>query len=204
MMMRKQQAPTESNAAAAIHALAAKVDGWRGQLRETLNGVIALEQAGVLAVNPSEAAYDVEQGARSRLNGAAYAAAATENKGIELFLKRREVAELKRAIELASQQSDAARIDLGRELLIKHDAEIRALHRERALVLLKLFKINGELEEMRLRLLRAGSSVPHPMDGWSLRLFGLSNPPSALNAWPMKYLAECVKADIITEKDLET
>jgi hypothetical protein len=122
-MMRKQTR-TESNPAAAIRAIDEKIAGWNGQLRETTNDVIALEQSGVVAINPSEAAYDIDEAAQARLNGATYVAASTKTKpGIELFLKRREVEELKRAIELASQQSGAARIDLGRELLQQHDAE---------------------------------------------------------------------------------
>jgi hypothetical protein len=204
-MMRKQTTPTESNAAAAVRAIEAKIDGWRAQLRESTEIMVSLEQSGVVAINPSEAAYDIDAAAHARLNGAAYVTPPTVAKpGIQLFQKRREVDEIKRAIELASQQSFVARIDLGRELLAEHDAEIRALHRRRAQTLLELFKVNGELEEMRLRLLRAGSSVPHPMDGWSQRLFGVSNPPSPLNHWPLKYLQECLKAKIINDRDLES
>src|SRR5437667_2337424 len=125
MMMRKQQAPTEPNAAAAVRAIDEKISGWNVELRQTINDVVALEQSGVVAINPSDDVYDVDAAAHARLNGAAYVAAPTEAKpGIQLFLKRREVDELKRAIELASQQSAAARIDLGRELLAKHDPEI--------------------------------------------------------------------------------
>ncbi len=201
--MRKQT-PTESNAAAAIRAIDEKIAGWNAELKEELNDVITLEGAGVVAINPSHAAYDVDAAARARLNGASYVAAPIGNKpGVELFLKRRKVEELKRAIELASQQSGAARIDLGRELLAKYDPEIRALHRERALAIVKIFKLNAELEAMRLKLLQAGSSVPHEMDGFNLKLFGQSHPPTPMNEWPRRYLQTCLKAKIITEKDLE-
>jgi hypothetical protein len=70
-------------------------------------------------------------------------------------------------------------------------------------VIVKLFALNSELEAMRLKLLHAGSSVPHPLDGWSMRLFGQSSPPTPLNSWPLKYLQECKRLGIITDKDLE-
>ncbi|MBR1149069.1 hypothetical protein [Bradyrhizobium sp. JYMT SZCCT0428] len=202
--MRKQQT-SESNAAEKIRAIGAKISGWNAELRETIdNQIVPRERSGVVEINPDDFSYDVDAAAHARLNGAAYVLASTEKKpGIELFLARRKVKELRRAIELAEQQSFTARQDLGRELLAKHDDEIRALHRDRALVLLKLFQINGELEQMRLKLIREGSGTPHPMDGWSQRLFGLANPNTQLNAWPKKYLAECLKQNIITEKDIE-
>lgn len=194
----------ESGATLAIKALNAKVATWRTQMREATEVVISLEQSGVVPIHPDAAKYDLSAAAHARMNGATYVPAPTGDRpGVELFLKRREVEELKHAIELASQQEFAARQDLGRELLAKHDNEIRVLHRERALVILKLFKINGELEQMRLKLIREGSSMPHPLDGWSQRFFGLANPNTALNAWPKKYLAECLKQKIITEKDIE-
>jgi hypothetical protein len=203
-MMRKQ-IPEPSAAAAALAALNSATDGWRAQLMSAQQRVVALEQSGVEPVDPADAGgYDLNEAALLRLNGAAYSVVPGGSKpGIELFLTRREVAELKRTIDLASKQASEAMIDVGRALLKIHDSEIRALHRRRALVLLELFKINGELEELRLKLLRAGSSVAHPMDGWTLRLFGLSSPPSVLNSWPLKYVQLCLQEKIISQKDLE-
>src|SRR5204862_6198798 len=104
----------ESNAAAAVRAIDEKIGGWNIELRQTINDVVALEQSGVVAINPSDAVYDIDAAAHARLNGAAYVPAPTEAKpGMQLFQKRREVDELKRAFELASQQSAAGRIDLG-------------------------------------------------------------------------------------------
>jgi hypothetical protein len=194
---------SESNAAAALRTLSEKMDAWRAELRAATNVVVSLEQSGVTAVTPSDAAYDVDEAAHARVNGASYPAAPTGIKpGVELFLKRREVDELKRTINLAAEQTATAQIDRGRELLAEHDGEIRSLHRKRALILLNLFAVNAEVETMRLKLIRAGSSVPHSLDGWTQRFFGLSSPPTPTNDWPMKYLAQCIAAKIITEKDL--
>jgi hypothetical protein len=207
MMMKfgKQHVP-ESTAAAALANLNGQIDAMRAQMRATTTEVVALEAKGIEAISPSEAGgYDVHEAALLRLNGHAYKNAAPQGTkpGIQLYLKRREIAELKVTIDLASQQWAEASIDVGRELLAKHGPEINALHRKRCLAILEIFQTNAALEEMRLRLLQSGSSVAHPLDGFSLRLFGELNPPSPANHWPRKYLSECLRAGIVNDRDLE-
>src|SRR5258707_15874213 len=105
-MLRKNQIP-ESAAAAALAALNSATDGWRAELMATQRRVVALEASGIEAVNPSDGGgYDLHEAAIARLNGHAYVTAPTGAKpGIELFLKRREIDELKRTIELAAKQA---------------------------------------------------------------------------------------------------
>jgi len=202
MMLRKQvQEP--SAAAAALASLNAKMDGWRAELRATTNRVVELEQSGVEATE-ERAGYNADRAAIERLNGDAYRSApAGINLGAELFQLRREAQTLRKTLDLAEKQWEAASVDVGRELLQRHAPEINALHRRRALAILEIFKCSGELEAMRLRLLQSGSSIAHELDGYSLRLWGELMPPSPMNHWPRKYLSECLKAGIISDRDLE-
>ena len=161
-----------------------------------------MEQSGAVPEPPTLSDSYLEPD-RELINGAAYKALPpTKEANIQLFHKLRRRDQLRITRAEAEKQLLTASIDLGRELLTEHDAEIRTLHRERALLLLKLFKINGDLEELRKKLLKGGALVAHPLDGWSLRFFGQSHPPTPLNAWPLKYLQQCVKLGIITEKEM--
>src|SRR5438067_1860630 len=138
----REKAPTETHAAAALRELAGKVDAWRAQLRMTIDEVISLEASGATAISPDAASYDPDEAAHQLLNGHAYSPASIGTKpGVELFVKRRQIDELKRAIELADAHAADAAIDLGRELLQRHDPEIRALHRKRALLILQVFGV---------------------------------------------------------------
>src|SRR5258706_11549761 len=106
MMMRKP-IPETSTAAAALAGLNNAIDGWRAELMATQRRVVALEASGIEAVNPSDGGgYDLHEAAVARLNGHAYVTAPAGAKpGVELFLKRREIDELKRTIELAAKQA---------------------------------------------------------------------------------------------------
>jgi hypothetical protein len=201
MMMRKQF--PESTAAAALKGLSNAIDGWRAELRDATGRVIALEASGVDAVNPSDVGnYNPDEAARARLNGHAYIAApsgGTKNLGIQLFETRRECDELRKTIDLAGAQWALASVDLGRELLQRHGGEIDALHRKRALAIVETFACTAQIEALRLKLLQAGSSVPHPLDGYSLRLGGQLTEPTNANLWQRKYLAECIRLGLIEE-----
>ncbi len=203
-MLRKNQVQ-ESTAAAALATLSGKIDEWRAHLRATTTEIIALEAKGIEPIAPSNDAYDVHDAALLRLNGAAYknVAPSGTKPGIQLYLKRREIEELKVTIDLAGKQWAIASVDRGRELLVEHGPSIDALHKRRALAILEIFKCNGELEAMRLRLLQAGSSVPHWGDGYTNRLFGELNPPTPANTWARKYLSACLSAGGISDRDLE-
>jgi hypothetical protein len=203
-MLRKHQVQ-ESTAAAALAALNGKIDEWRAALRATTTEVIQLEGKGIEPIAPSTDAYDVHEAATLRLNGHAYKnAAPTGTKpGIQLYLKRREIEELKVTIDLASRQWAEASIDVGRELLAKHGPEISAIHKRRALAILEVFRCNAELEAWRLKLLQAGSSVAGELDGYTNRLGGELTPMTPANNWQRKYLSECLKAGIINDRDLQ-
>jgi hypothetical protein len=204
MIMRKQT--TEPSAAtAALTNLYAKSDEWRAQLREAINAIVALEQSGVEAIDPSVGGgFNPDEAAALKLNGHAYVAAPTsKNSGVELFQLRREAEVLRKTLSLAASQAAEAQIDVGRELLAKHDGEIRALHKRRCTALLEVFASTAALERLRVRLLEAGSSVSHPLDGFSLRLGGELTPPTSANSWQRRYLSACREAGIIDDKDLE-
>ncbi len=196
-----------SAAAAALQGLNAAIDQWKSELRDATNRLIALEQSGAEPVDPAESGgYNPDQAALARLNGHHYTKAPSEttnNPGIRLFEVRREITELKKTLDLAGAQWAAASVDLGRELLAKHDAEIRALHRKRALAIVETFACTAQIEALRLRLLQAGSSVAFQLDGFSNRLGGELNPPTPNNNWQRKYLSECLKAGIVSDEDLK-
>jgi hypothetical protein len=206
MMMRLGKQPVqESAAAAALANLNGPIDAMRAQMRATTAEIIALEAKGIEPISPSNDAYDVHEAATLRLNGHAYKNLAPQGTklGIQLYLKRREIEELKVTIGLASRQWAEASIDVGRELLERHGPEIRALHKKRCLGILQTFAATAEIEALRLRMLQAGSSVSFELDGFSNRLGGELMPPTPMNNWQRKYLSECLKAGIIIDKDLE-
>jgi hypothetical protein len=203
MKFGKQPVP-ESTAAVALANLSGQIDAMRTQVQVTTREIVQLEAKGIEPIEPPNAAYDVHEAALLRLNGHAYKNAAPQGTkpGIQLYLKRREVEELKVTIDLASRQWSEASIDVGRELLERHGPEIRALHRKRCLGILQTFAATAEIEALRLRMLQAGSSVAFELDGFSNRLGGELMPPTPMNTWQRKYLSECLKAGIIQNEDL--
>ena len=183
----KSKALNESATVTKYRELSAKTVEIDGLIQVNTREIVALEQSGAVPKAPtvSDSYLDVD---RELLNGAVYKAlppaAETLSNDIVLYHKIRRAEQLKNTRAVAEEHLRAASIDYSHELLIQHEPEIRSLHRERALLLLKLFKINGDLEELRKKLLKGGGLVVHPLDGWSLRFFGQSHPPTPLNAWP--------------------
>src|SRR6476659_10183537 len=116
MMMRLGKQPVqESAAAAALANLNGQIDAMRAQVRATTAEIIALEAKGIEPISPSEAGgYDVHEATTLRLNGHAYKNVAPQGTkpGIQLYLKRREVEELKVTIDLAGRQWAEASIDV--------------------------------------------------------------------------------------------
>jgi hypothetical protein len=212
MMLRKQtpqpQTPLPapaSSVAAAARAIGEKTTALRSLLRDEIHAVIALEKSRAVATEPPDPETDIEGAARGLLNGSSYEAGqkTTRSPGVELFLRRRKVEVIRRAIEIGEKQSHAAGMDLGREVLAEHDAEIRALHRRRALAVVGLMKINDDIEALRLRLLESGGIVSHELDGYTLRLFGhTGQATNQFNNWPKKYLDVCLASGVITTEDL--
>ncbi|SRR5258706_7500346 len=201
--MRKQTAQSET--ATAVAALAAKRLELLALDRETTRSIIILEEDGIVATSTPDPRKDLEAAAHKLINGSAYEAAPSRsrNPAIELFDLRRRKQEIPFAIGLVEAQSRKATIDLGREIVAEHDAEIRELHHQRALTVASLLKLNDKIEAFRLRLLQTGGTVAHELDGYTPRLFGQSDPPSPANNWPRKYLELCIKAGVITKKEIE-
>jgi hypothetical protein len=122
---------------------------------------------------------------------------------IQLHQKLRRADQLKLTMAEVEKQLFNASIDLSREVLAEQDAAIRADHRERALLLVRLFQVNESLEARRVKMLQAGAIVGHPLDGWSNKFFGTAAPPTALNDAPKRYIAECVRLGICTLKEIQ-
>jgi hypothetical protein len=181
-----------------------KVAELRTRRVAVISEIIKLEKANTFAVEPPDPEDNIEAKAYGLLNGSSYAAApvASRKPGVELHQKRREIQIIDRAIALGEQQSFIAHLERGREVHSEHDAEIRDLQRQRALTVAALFLLNDKIEGLRTKLLGNGPAVAHGLDGWTLRLFGTSSPSTPLNHWARKYLAECVKSGIVTEKEL--
>jgi hypothetical protein len=96
-----------------------------------------------------------------------------------------------------------AQISLSGELLAVYDGEIRTLHRERALAILKIFEINRDLELLRTKILQSGGIVGHALDGWSAKLGGTIEQHTKWNDAQRNYLAACIKTGVIKDEDLE-
>jgi hypothetical protein len=206
MMMKfgKQHVP-ESTAAAALANLNGQIDAMRAQIRATTAEIIELEAKGIEPISPSEAgAYDVHEAAVTRLNGAAYRNAAPQGTkpGIQLYLKHREIAELKVTIDLASRQWSEASIDVGRELLAKHGRKSALCTKSAAS---EFYRRSAPPPKLR----RFGSAcckpVPASLSNWTdIQSLGrrayATNP---MNNWQRKYLSACLAAGIINTRDLE-
>jgi hypothetical protein len=191
--------------ASAAQAIGEKTTALRALLHDEIQAVIALERSRTVATVPPDPETDIEGAARVLLNGSAYETGQRNSRdpGVELFLRRRKVEVIRRAIELGEKQAHEAGIDLGREVIAEHDTEIRAMHRRRALAVIGLMQINDDIEALRLKLLQSGGIVSHELDGYTLRLFGYSGQPTnQFNNWPKKYLEVCLAAGVITKEDL--
>jgi hypothetical protein len=200
----KAKTPTQSAAAAAYHALQDTIDTIRGIQRDVARDIVALEASGATP-EPPTLSDEYSQPDRELINGAAYRALPPANaSNILLFQKLRRAEQLKITLGEAEKQIFNAQIDLSREVLAEQDAAIRADHRERALLLVRLFAVNASLEARREKMLRAGAVVGHALDGWTNKFFGTAAPPTPMNDAPRRYLAEIVRLGILTEKDLET
>jgi hypothetical protein len=192
----------QSEAARSYYALQATVDQIRALQREVTRDVVALEQSGARPEAPTSDEYSGPD--TELINGASYQALPPANEAnIQLFHKLRRSDQLKLTLSEVEKQLFAATMDLSRELLLEFDPEIRELHRERALLIVQLFRCNRDLETLREKILQRGGVIGHGLDGWSERFFGTSTPATPLNSWPLKYLAECSRLGIINERDID-
>jgi hypothetical protein len=199
----KAKTPTQSAAAAAYHALGDTIVEIRDRQRAITQEIIALEQSGAVPKPPSLSDEYAEPD-RDLINGASYKALPPANQtNILLHQKLRRADQLKITLAEAEKQMFNAQIDLSREVLAEADAAIRADHRERALLLVRLFQVNESLEARREKMLQAGAIVGHPLDGWTNKFFGTAAPPTPMNDAPKRYLAECIRLGVITAKEIE-
>ncbi|QIG92283.2 hypothetical protein [Bradyrhizobium sp. 6(2017)] len=198
-MKTSTQTPLQS----AVAAINAKLLSLRSELRETSARIVDLEKSGIRPAT-TEPHDRLKQEARSLVNGASYkpAAVSADHPAIRYEQERRRQEVLKLAVEQAEQDAALASADLGREILATHDAEIKAKHRERALTLIKLMRLNDQIEEFRATLMECGAAVAHPLDGHTAKLFGITSQPSASAAGLRRYLDACVAAGVITKKEL--
>jgi hypothetical protein len=198
----KAKLPTQSEAATAYRALQDTVDTIRGMQRDVSRDIVALEQSGAVP-EPPTLSDEYSEPDRAIINGASYKALPAANQNnILLHQKLRRADQLKITMTEVEKQLFNASIDLSREILAENDAVIRADHRERALLLVRLFQVNASLEARRLKMLEAGAIVGHALDGWTNKFFGTAAPPTPMNDAPKRYLAECIRLGILKESDL--
>lgn len=202
-MAMTQKPSTQTPLQIAVAAIHAKLLTLRSELRECSATIVDLEKSGIRPVN-SEPHDRLRREARALVNGASYqpVAVSADHPAIRYEQERRRQEVLKLAIEQAENDAALASADLGREILARHDAEIKAKHRERALTLIRVMRLNDEIEEFRANLMESGGTVAHPLDGHTAKLFGITSQPSASAAGLRRYLEACLAAGIITKKEL--
>jgi hypothetical protein len=137
------------------------------------------------------------------LNGAAIAPVSPKkgNEGVRLHGLYREIQIVDRAIVIAENQLRTATIAASRESAAESLDQTHALHRQRALLLVSLLDLNNKIEAHRINSAVGGFSADGPMEGYTARLFGTAANPSPLNHWPRRYIAACVAAGVITQKE---
>jgi hypothetical protein len=206
MMKRFQKAtPMQSEARTAYLALTAKIDEIRGLQREVTREIVALESSGAIP-EPPTLSDEYSEPDHNLINGARFAGAAmppANANNISLHQKLRRSEQLKLTMAEVERQLFDAQISLSGELLALYDGELRALHRERALAILKIFEINRDLELLRTKILQSGGVVGHSLDGWSAKLGGTIEQHTKWNDAQRNYLAACISSGVISDEDLE-
>jgi hypothetical protein len=204
--------PTDPTTAArdAFARLEAKLPELRTKRDSLVAEMVPIERVSkagvpaVMAMEPPDAAKDVEAPAYALLNGAAIAPMFSKkgNDGVRLYALQREIQIIDRAIVIAEGQLRTATLAASREAAAEGLDQTRALHRQRALVLISLLELNDKIEAHRVNSAVGGISADGPMEGFTARLFGTAANPSPLNHWPRRYIAACLAAGVITKKEL--
>ena len=161
--------------------------------------------ASVVAAPPPDGSLDIEAPAYALLNGSAINPMPSKrgDESAKLYALQRELKIVDRAIQIARDQASTVSIAASREVAAENLDQINAMHRQRALLLISLLKLNDKIERARASLVVAGIYPAGPMENYTARLFGTGTNPSPLNHWPRRYIAACLEAGVITKKDLE-
>jgi hypothetical protein len=146
----------------------------------------------------SEVDHDLINGAR--FGGAAMPPSNANN--IELHFKLRRREQLRLTMSEAEKQCLDAQVALSAQLLSVYDNEIRSLHRERAIALLKVFACNRDIEALRRRILESGGIISHQLDGHTTRLGGMIEDVTKWNAAQKVYIDACIKLGVMQDEDL--
>lgn len=162
--------------------------------------------ASVFAVEPPDNTKDIEAPAWELLNGASIASMPSKAgvEAVRLHGIQRELRIVDRAIKIAEGQALTASIAAARESSAESLDQTRALHRQRALLLVSLLDLNEKIESHRISTAVGGVCADGPLEGFTARLYGASTNPSPLNHWPRRYIAACLAAGVISKKEVNS
>lgn len=208
--MAKQTTEPTASAREAFVRLANKIPELRTLRGGLVAEIVKIERvskagvASVMAVEPPDESKDIEAPAFALLNGAAIAPMSSKKgiEGVRLHALQRELLIVDRALVIAEGQIRISSIAASREASAEGLDQTRALHRQRALLLVSLLDLNDKIEAHRVDTAVGGVYADGPMEGYTARLFGTGSNPSPLNHWPRRYIAACLAAGIITKKEV--
>ena len=187
-----------------VDALTSKLLELRQLRASTVKEVIKLEASGDKGEAP-KGVDDKEERVRGLLNGTGRLFAKPKSKeGPDLFeLREQQLPAIDAATAMIEQKLVIAHAEAVRKRVDENSGAWRDLQRQRAFMVAGLRKLNGTIEAMRASCSSGGVAPDDlPFNGYSGLLLGTPDAQFTTGHWAKEYLAACVRAKIITEKEL--
>lgn len=181
-----------------------KIVTLRKQRVAKLAEILDLESAGAVPREDREETTSIEALALRLLDGEAAVPPTSvprRDANARLFQFYRDLEVIDHALSIAGQRALVEHGARSRQLVAAHANDWRALHKQRAELVIDLLALNRRIEGMRSSMMSGGQFPGIELDGFTARLFGVGRLHNAPGHWAIEFLKAAAKAGLISEKD---